>query len=113
MARDDEGESQNNTFSIGVKGGGAGWTEIRGRKIDIDVTVMGADAEMGASGINVGVGVSVAVGNVIVTVLVGYNVKVGEMVSVIVDVASGVGVLEGAIWVVAIVVARAVSSVGN
>ncbi len=67
MARGDASESQNKTFTGGIKGGGVGKAlAIRGKKIDTSVVVIGDDADMTSSGIKVGVGVSISVGIVIV-----------------------------------------------
>ena len=101
MGREDDNESQNSTFSTGVKGGGVGARsrEIRGRKTE-SVGEIVVDAETGTSGIAVGVDVSVEVGMVVVIMLVGEEVTVVEIVSVISGVALGVGVVEGATGVV-------------
>ena len=101
MGREDDNESQNSTFSTGVKGGGVGARsrEIKGRKIE-SVGEIVLDAETGTSGIAVGVDVSVEVGMVVVIMLVGEEVTVVEIVSVISGVALGVGVVEGATGVV-------------
>ena len=114
MARGEASESQNSTFTGGINGGGGGRSLIvSGRKIDTSVGEMVVDAEIDASVDKPGVGVRVTVVSAVVMMSVGYNVSVGDRVSVIIGYVSGVGVLEGAIEGVSGVIECGVSSVGN
>ena len=112
MEREEDSESQNSTFSMGVKGGGVGGRSIaiNGRKTERDELIV-VDAGAGASGNSVGVGVSVAVGMVVAMTLVGEEVTVGVIVSVIRGESPGVSVLEGVTGVVSTVGVREISSV--
>jgi hypothetical protein len=113
MRREEESESQYSTFSTGVKGGGVGGRlrEINGRKIE-SVGEIVVDAGRGISKITVGAGVTVEVGMVVVTTLVGEEVTVADIVSVMAGVALRVGVLDVASGVASTVVVGEVSSVG-
>lgn len=113
MSREEESESQYSTFSIGVKGGGVGGRlrEINGRKSERDGEIV-VEAETGTSGIAVGAGVTVEVGMVVVTTLVGEEVTVADIVSVMPVVAFRIGVLDVASGVASTLVVGEVSSVG-